>query len=55
MEDAIQLVNEYKKQIPKFYKEQALQEKAAALEKKRKKNADTLHTKKLLRAIKKEK
>jgi hypothetical protein len=54
MEDAIILVKEFKNQIPNFYKEQALQEKLTMLKKKRKKNADVLLTKKLLREVKKE-
>jgi hypothetical protein len=55
MEDAIQLVDEYKNQLPKYYKQQSLQEKAEALNKKRKKNAEVIKTKKLLREVKREK
>jgi hypothetical protein len=54
MEDAITLVEEYKNQIPNYYKQQALKEKKETIEKKRKQNANALHTKKLLRAVKKE-
>lgn len=55
MEDAIQLVADYKKQIPMYLKRQALQENKDALENKRKKNRETLKTKKILRELKKEK
>ncbi len=55
MEDAIQLVADYKKQIPIYLKRQALEQKKDALENKRKKNREALKTKKLLREIKKEK
>lgn len=55
MEDAIELVKDFKNQIPNYYKQQELAERKEKLEKKRKKNADEIRTKKLLRAIKKEK
>jgi hypothetical protein len=55
MEDAIQLVEAYKNLLPKYYKQQALQEKAEVLNKKRKKNAEVIKTKKLLREVKREK
>jgi hypothetical protein len=55
MEDAIELVKEFKNQVPNYYKQQKLDERKEALEKKRKKNAEKLKTKKLLREIKKEK
>jgi hypothetical protein len=55
MEDAIELVKEFKNQLPNYYKQQELAERKETLEKKRKKNADEIRTKKLLRAIKKEK
>jgi hypothetical protein len=55
MEDAIALVNEYKNKIPNYYKQQELDERKDTLEKKRKKNAEMLKTKKLLGAVKKEK
>lgn len=55
IEDAIQLVEAYKNQLPNYYKQQTLQEKTEVLNKKRKKNADALLTKKLLQAVKKEK
>jgi hypothetical protein len=55
MEDAIQLVEEFKNEIPNYNKQQSLLQKKEALEKKRKKNTAALKTKKLLREIKKEK
>jgi hypothetical protein len=55
MEDAIELVKEFKNQVPNYYKQQKLDKRKEALEKKRKKNAEKLKTKKLLREIKKEK
>jgi hypothetical protein len=55
MEEAIQLVKEYKNEIPNFKKKQALQEKKEILAQKRKKNSEELKTKQLLRAIKKDK
>jgi hypothetical protein len=55
MEDAIQLVEEFKNEIPNYNKRQALLQKKEALEKKRKENARNLKTKKLLPEVKKEK
>jgi hypothetical protein len=55
MEDAIELVKEFKNQVPNYYKQQKLDKRKEALEKKRKKNAEKLKTKILLREIKKEK
>jgi hypothetical protein len=55
MEDAIELVNEFKKQLPNYYKQQELNDRKESLEKKRKKNAEKLKIKKLLQVIKKEK
>jgi hypothetical protein len=54
MEDAIELVKEFKNQLPNHYKQQELEARKESLEKKRKKNAEALKTKKLLRAIKKD-
>jgi hypothetical protein len=54
MEDAIELVKEFKNQLPNYYKQQELAERKETLEKRRKKNAEALKTKKLLREVKKE-
>jgi hypothetical protein len=51
MEDAIELVKEFKNQVPKYYKQQELDERKEILEKKRKKNAEKLKTKKILQVI----
>jgi hypothetical protein len=55
MEDAIELVAEFRMKIPNFNKQQVLLEKKEALDKKRKKNKAEMQTKKILRENKKEK
>ncbi len=54
MQDAIELVKNEKLKDKQYTYEQALAEKKEVLEKKRKKNADDLRTKLLLREVKKE-
>lgn len=54
MEDAIELVAEYKKRDTIYQQKQELEAKRLAIEKQRKKNSDALVTKKKLREIKKE-
>ena len=54
MQDAIELVKNEKLKDKQYSYEQALAEKKEALAKKRKKNADALRTKLLLREVKKE-
>jgi transcription elongation factor Elf1 len=54
IEDAIELIDKYKNEIPNYQKKIAQQEKEENLAKKRKKNADALRTKLLMREVKKE-
>jgi Zn finger protein HypA/HybF involved in hydrogenase expression len=49
MEDAIELVKEFKDQLPNYYKQQELAERKETLEKKRKNNAEILKTKIVLK------
>ena len=55
MEYAIELIKNDKLKVKTFYYEQALNKKKETLAKKRKKNANALRTKLLLREVKKEK